>query len=428
LYVFRELSRFELIMTLKTDLTSPKTNKNKIINDPLHGFLTLPSGLVYDVIQHPYFQRLRRIRQLGMSEWVYPGATHTRFHHALGALNLTLQAIETLRRKGVEITDQEAEGTALAILLHDIGHGPYSHTLEHTLIQGVHHEEISIRIMQRLNDFFGGRLTVAIEIFTNQYAKPFLGQLISGQLDMDRLDYLLRDSFYTGVSEGIVGADRIIHMLNVKDGNLVVEEKGIYSVEKFLIARRLMYWQVYLHKTVISADALLVSILQRARELALEGHGLGNYHPLLHFLMNRVDENSFDDEALDLFLVLDDIDIMSSVKQWQFHEDSVLRVLSQSLLNRKLPRVKISKDEFSDADIFEASASASNRLGFSHEIISTFFVKTGILENHAYKSEGGGIRILKKDGRVCDVAEASDNYNLDALKETVTKHYLIHWG
>ncbi len=415
-------------MTFETDSASPKTNKNKIINDPLHGFLALPTDLIYDVIQHPYFQRLRRIRQLGMSEWVYPGATHTRFHHALGALNLTLQAIETLRRKGIEITDEEAEGTALAILLHDIGHGPYSHTLEHTLILGVHHEEISIRIMKRLNDFFGGRLTVAIDIFTNKYKKPFLGQLISGQLDMDRLDYLLRDSFYTGVSEGIVGADRIIHMLNVKNGNLVVEEKGIYSVEKFLIARRLMYWQVYLHKTVISADALLVSILQRARELALDGHGLGNYHPLLHFLMNRVDQNSFDDEALDLFLVLDDIDIMSSVKQWQFHEDAVLRKMCGSLLNRKLPRVKIANDEFSASEILDATTTASKNLGFSQEIISTFFVKTGILENHAYKSEGGGIRILKKDGSVVDVAEASDNYNLDALKETVTKYYLIHWG
>ncbi len=221
-------------------------NKNKIINDPLHGFLTIPSELLYDVIQHPYFQRLRRIRQLGMSDWVYPGATHTRFHHALGALNLTLQALDTLKNKGVEITDEEYEATAIAILLHDVGHGPYSHTLEHTLIQEVHHEDISLRIMNKLNDQFGGALSMAIQIFKNQYsAKPFLAQLISGQLDMDRLDYLLRDSFYTGVSEGIVGGDRIIHMLNVKDGQLVVEEKGIYSVEKFLIARRLMYWQVY---------------------------------------------------------------------------------------------------------------------------------------------------------------------------------------
>ena len=244
-------------------------NKNKIINDPLHGFLTIPTDLIFDVIQHPYFQRLRRIRQLGMSDWVYPGATHTRFHHALGALNLTLQAMDTLRRKGIEISDKEYESTALAILLHDIGHGPYSHTLEHTLIQGVHHEDISTRIMERLNGIFNGELEVAIQIFQHKYeAKPFLSKLISGQLDMDRLDYLLRDSFYTGVSEGIVGGERIISMLNVADGNLVVEEKGIYSVEKFLIARRLMYWQVYLHKTVIAADAVLVSILQRARVLA----------------------------------------------------------------------------------------------------------------------------------------------------------------
>lgn len=404
-------------------------NKNKIINDPLHGFLTIPTDLIFDVIQHPYFQRLRRIRQLGMSDWVYPGATHTRFHHALGALNLTLQAMDTLKRKGVHISDDEYESTALAILLHDIGHGPYSHTLEHTLIQDVHHEDISTRIMLRLNDEFEGRLTLAIRIFQNQYdEKPFLSQLISGQLDMDRLDYLLRDSFYTGVSEGIVGGERIISMLNVVEGNLVVEEKGIYSVEKFLIARRLMYWQVYLHKTVIAADALLVSILQRARYLAHRGHGLGTYHPLLHFLMNEIDHKRFDEEALDLFLVLDDIDILASVKQWQFHEDAILSLLSKRLLNRKLPKVHIASADFDPREIAEASEKTMEKFGFGEVETLKYFVKTGVLENHAYKTEGGGIRVLAKNGSVVDVAERSDNYNLAVLKETVKKYYLIHWG
>ena len=404
-------------------------NKNKIINDPLHGFLTIPSELIYDVVQHPYFQRLRRIRQLGMSDWVYPGATHTRFHHALGALNITLKAMESLRRKGVDISEEEFEGAALAILLHDIGHGPFSHTLEHTLIQGVHHEDISTRIMHRLNVEFKGALSIAIRIFLNKYEpKPFLSQLISGQLDMDRLDYLLRDSFYTGVSEGIVGGERIISMLNVADGNLVVEQKGIYSVEKFLIARRLMYWQVYLDKTVIAADSVLGSILRRARMLATQGHVLGNYHPLLHFLMNEINEETFDDEALDLFLALDDIDIMASVKQWQFHTDPILSTLCKRLLYRKLPKVFISNMETSPNLVAEATEKAMQKFNVSESEALNYFVKTGILENHAYKTEGGGIRILRKNGSVSDVAESSDNYNLAALKETVKKYYLIHWG
>jgi len=320
----------------------PSGNKSKLINDPLHGFVTLPSALVYDVVQHPYFQRLRRIRQLGMSEWVYPGATHTRFHHALGAMNLMVKALDTLRGKGVEITEEEKEAAILGILMHDIGHGPYSHTLEYTLAQGVNHEDISIMLMERMNIEFGGALRLAIDIFRGDYhKKPFLHQLISGELDMDRLDYLMRDSFYTGVSEGIVGVDRLIHMLNVKDGDLVVEEKGIYSVEKFLVARRLMYWQVYLHKTVIAADALLVSILQRAREMAKTGSTLGSYHPLMHFLFKDVNPDDFNEEDLDLFVLLDDIDIMSAIKEWQFHEDPILSEMSKRLLRRHLPKIKV---------------------------------------------------------------------------------------
>lgn len=403
-------------------------NKSKIINDPLHGFLAIPSALIFDVIQHPYFQRLRRVRQLGMTEWVYPGATHTRFHHALGALNLTIQAVETLQRKGIEITEDEKQGVALAILLHDIGHGPYSHTLEHTLIHGVHHEEISLLIMERMNVEFEGKLTLAIDIFKGNYpSKPFLSQLISGQLDMDRLDYLLRDSFYTGVSEGIVGADRIIHMLTVKDGQLMVEEKGIYSVEKFLVARRLMYWQVYLHKTVIAADAVLLSILQRARVLAKQGSALGSYHPLLHFLMRDINASNFDDEALDLFLELDDVDILSSIKLWQFHDDKILSILCRRLLKRQLPKIKIELKPISDEFKRISIAQSQSVFDLSEDDAKLYFVKTGELRNHAYMTEGGGLKILKKDGQTQDVAEASDNYNLSALKETVVKHYIIYW-
>ena len=394
----------------------------------MHGFLTIPSALVYDVVQHPYFQRLRRIRQLGMSEWVYPGATHTRFHHALGAMNLMIKAVETLKRKGVEITETEEEGVVLGILMHDIGHGPYSHTLEYTLAQGVNHERISLMLMERMNQEFGGALDTAIAIFKGEYAaKPFLHQLISGQLDMDRLDYLMRDSFYTGVSEGIVGVERLIHMLNVKNGDLVVEEKGIYSVEKFLVARRLMYWQVYLHKTVLAADALLVSILQRAREMAKEGHALGSYHPLMHFLFKDVNPEDFDDEDLDLFVQLDDIDIMSAIKEWQFHEDRILQEMSRRLLRRNLPKIKVQLEPISDGLRQLMRTQAASVFGVSDERVLDYFVHVGVLKNDAYISEGGGIRIMKRDGTLVDVAEASDNYNLASLKDTVTKYYITYW-
>ena len=406
----------------------PSGNKSKLINDPLHGFVTLPSALVYDVVQHPYFQRLRRIRQLGMSEWVYPGATHTRFHHALGAMNLMVKALDTLRGKGVEITEEEKEAAILGILMHDIGHGPYSHTLECTLAQGVNHEDISIMLMERMNIEFGGALRLAIDIFRGDYhKKPFLHQLISGELDMDRLDYLMRDSFYTGVSEGIVGVDRLIHMLNVKDGDLVVEEKGIYSVEKFLVARRLMYWQVYLHKTVIAADALLVSILQRAREMAKTGSTLGSYHPLMHFLFKDVNPDDFNEEDLDLFVLLDDIDIMSAIKEWQFHEDPILSEMSRRLLRRHLPKIKVQLEPIDFGVKQLMRSQAASIFGVSDERILDYFVHVGVLKNDAYRSEGGGIRIVKKDGSVVDVAAASDNYNLDSLKDTVTKYYITYW-
>jgi HD superfamily phosphohydrolase len=312
--------------------------------------------------------------------------------------------------------------------MHDIGHGPYSHTLEYTLAQGVNHELISLMLMERMNAEFGGALTLAIEIFKGEYSeKPFLHQLISGQLDMDRLDYLMRDSFYTGVSEGIVGVDRIIHMLNVKDGDLVVEEKGIYSVEKFLVARRLMYWQVYLHKTVIAADALLVSILQRAREMAKQGHALGSYHPLMHFLFKDVNLEDFTQEDLDLFVQLDDIDIMSAIKEWQFHEDGILSEMSKRLMRRHLPKIKVQLEPVSEGLRQLMRTQAAAVFGVNDERILDYFVHVGVLKNDAYKSDGGGIRIIKKDGSLVDVAEASDNYNLASLKDTVTKYYITYW-
>jgi len=346
----------------------------------------------------------------------------------LGAMNLMIKAVETLKRKGVEITETEEEGVVLGILMHDIGHGPYSHTLEYTLAQGVNHERISLMLMERMNQEFGGALDTAIAIFKGEYAaKPFLHQLISGQLDMDRLDYLMRDSFYTGVSEGIVGVERLIHMLNVKNGDLVVEEKGIYSVEKFLVARRLMYWQVYLHKTVLAADALLVSILQRAREMAKEGHALGSYHPLMHFLFKDVNPEDFDDEDLDLFVQLDDIDIMSAIKEWQFHEDRILQEMSRRLLRRNLPKIKVQLEPISDGLRQLMRTQAASVFGVSDERVLDYFVHVGVLKNDAYISEGGGIRIMKKDGTLVDVAEASDNYNLASLKDTVTKYYITYW-
>jgi HD superfamily phosphohydrolase len=403
-------------------------NKNKIINDPVYGFLTIPSELVFDIIQHPYFQRIRRIRQLGLTELIYPGASHTRFHHALGALNLMIRAVNVLKNKGVEITADETEAVYLAILLHDIGHGPFSHALEHTLIQGVKHEKISLWMMEKLNREQNGKLSLAIEIFKNNYpAKPFLSQLISGQLDMDRLDYLLRDSFYTGVSEGVVGAERIIHMLNVRNGNLVVEEKGIYSIEKFLVARRLMYWQVYLHKTAIAADELLLAILQRARVLAAQGYHLGSYQPIIHFLGRKIDESVFDDESLDVYAELDDNDIFNALKVWKSHEDPVLSQLSACMLNRRLPKILIRQTPFLETDLEQFKPAVKERFGVNNEDLMSYFLRFGVLENKMYKSEGGGILILSKDGSIRDLAAVSDNYNLSALQETVTKYYLTYW-
>jgi HD superfamily phosphohydrolase len=403
------------------------TNKKKIINDPLYGFLTIPYGWLFDLIEHPYFQRLRRIKQLGMSHLVYPGALHTRFHHALGALKLTLEAIENLRFKDVEITEEEAEATCAAILLHDIGHGPFSHALEQAIVKGVHHEEISLLFMQRLNEEFNGKLTLAIEVFKGTYHKKFLHQLVSSQLDMDRMDYLMRDSFYTGVSEGVIGADRIIKMLNVANGSLVVEEKGIYSIEKFLVARRLMYWQVYLHKTVVAAEMQLLLLLKRAKELVLNGEQLFTTPAFNHFLSQNISNENFstDKNNLEQYALLDDFDITASVKVWMQHSDETLAYLSKSLINRKLSKIIFQNTAFSEQDINKVKEEVKQRKKITDNEIN-YYVFSGSVHNNAYSDTQVSINILQKNGAVNDVGKVSDNYSISSMSRDVEKFYLCY--
>lgn len=402
-------------------------NKKKNINDPLYGFLTLSFDIIFDLIEHPYFQRLRRIRQLGLSHMVFPGANHTRFHHALGALYLMTTAIENLRIKGIDISDEEFEAACIAILLHDIGHGPFSHSLEQTIVEGVHHEDISLAMMHSLNKQWNGKLTMAIAIFTDTYPKKFLHQLVSGQLDMDRLDYLRRDSFYTGVSEGVVSSDRIIKMLYVVDDQLVVEEKGIYSIEKFIIARRLMYWQVYLHKTVVAAENLLMRTLMRAKHLALNGTQLFATPAFHHFLYNRINKEALlhSPGHLELFNQLDDNDVMASIKVWCNHPDKTLSYLSNNLINRHLPKVVVQKEAFSQEQVIQKQQEIMHNFGFDASEID-YLVYSGKLENNAYEKNSAGIMILAKNCELLDIAEASDNYNISALKKSVQKHYLSY--
>lgn len=402
------------------------TNKRKIINDPVYdGFLTVEDDIVFDVLSHPYFQRLRRIKQLGFTCLVYPGAVHTRFSHMLGALNLMNRALDVLAVKGVEMTHEEVLGARLAILLHDIGHGPFSHTSEH-MIADLHHETCTRLFMQRLNVEFGGRLSTAISIFEDSYPKHFLHQLVSSQLDVDRLDYLGRDSFFTGVSEGIVGTDRIISMLNVKDDRLVVEEKGIYSVEKFIISRRLMYWQVYLHKAVVAADTLLMNILRRVRELAAQGCSLGiEGQPLHDFMVHHYTQHDFEhnDTLLDRFAQLDDSDIDMALKLWMQHPDKVLRTLSSHLINRTLSAIRVSDHPFPDQTVAELRMQSQQLYGIeAHE--SEFFVNTGELHNHAYDYNDQEIYVLFKDGSCRDIGDASDQLDRHFLEKQVTKYYL----
>lgn len=402
-------------------------NKKKIINDPVYGFISIPEGLVFKLIEHRYFQRLRYIKQSGMTHMVYPGSIHTRFHHALGAMHLMGLAIETLRNKGHEISEAEEEAVTIAILLHDVGHGPFSHALESTIVQGISHEDISSLLMNRLNVEFDGRLNMAINIFNDTYPRRFLHQLVSGQLDMDRLDYLNRDSFFTGVIEGMVGSDRIIKMLNLYDGQIVVEEKGIYSIEKFLIARRLMYWQVYLHKTVIAAEQGLSKILVRARQLALSGKKLFCTPALCHFLYDEISREAFinNPEHLEIFAQMDDADIMSAVKVWVNCDDVILATLCRNLVYRDLLHVDITNSKPDEMMVNNIRQKASVYYNISEEE-AAFFVFTDTVLNDAYKVDDTNIRILMKDGSVKDITAASDNANLTALAKTVTKHILCY--
>lgn len=399
-------------------------NKNKIINDPVYGFINISSELIFDLIEHPYFQRLRYIKQLGMTHLVYPGALHTRFHHALGAMHLMKMAIETLCSKGHEITPEEQEAVTIAILLHDIGHGPFSHALEQTIVEGISHEDISLVLMDRLNILFKGRLTTAIDVFNGTYHKKFLHQLVSSQLDMDRMDYLTRDSFFTGVSEGVISFDRIIKMLNVRDDYVVIEEKGIYSIEKFLVARRLMYWQVYLHKTVIAAELLLGKILERSRELALLGENLFATPALNYFLTNNITISAFinSNHDLDTFASLDDTDIMSAIKVWASHDDFILSTLCQNLITRNLYHVEVTNVAPSVDTVNQLVERVVEEYGITEDEAS-YFVFTDSITNKAYKVGDGNIRILMKDGSVQDITTASDNSNLEALAKTVKNMY-----
>ena len=399
--------------------------KQKIFNDPVYGFITIPNMLASEIIEHRYFQRLRRIRQLGLTHLVYPGALHTRFHHALGAMHLMTQAIEVLRSKGVNITQEEAEAVTAAILLHDIGHAPFSHALEHSIVTGVDHEKISELFMQALNNEMNHKLELAIEIFEDRYPKKFLHQLVSSQLDMDRLDYLNRDSFFTGVSEGVISSERIIKMLDVHNDALVVEQKGIYSVEKFITARRLMYWQVYLHKTVISAENLLVNVLRRAKHLAINGQDLFATPALHFFLANQFTFADFSSNKnlLQQYALLDDYDIYASIKVWMQHEDKVLSHLCRCLVDRKLYKITIEKKDFGKALIADLKSRAQSVFNITENDCS-YFVFSGTVVNNAYKPNDEQITIYYKNGHTEDISTASDNLNISVLSEPVTKYFL----
>lgn len=403
--------------------------KRKIINDPVFGFISISNDFLYEIIQHPYFQRLNRIKQLGLSSFVYPGAQHTRLLHSLGAMHLMGEAINQLRLVGEIITTDEENAVKAAILLHDIGHGPFSHALENTLVQDIYHEEISLMMMQKINAEMAGKLDLAICIFTNQYPKQYLHQLVSSQLDMDRLDYLSRDSFFCGVSEGIIGASRIIKMLNVHDGKLVVEAKGIYSIEKFLVARRLMYWQVYLHKTSIAAEKMLTNILKRAKELALNGVELFAPDALKYFLYNNISKSNFlqSNDALVNFALLDDSDFFSSIKMWIKHPDFVLSTLCNNFINRKLFKVEI-LTEISTGKRRKEEWIEKYEQHFNitkHE--AAYFVGEEIVFTDTYSAQDDNINILQKDGTVKDVAITSDMLNIQVLTKKVEKHYLCYY-
>lgn len=399
-------------------------NKKKIINDPVYGFITIRSELIFDIINHPCFQRLRRIKQMGLAELVYPGAHHTRFHHALGAMHLMCITLDNLRNKGVAITDEEYEGASLAILLHDIGHGPFSHALEFSLLKNILHEQLSRLIISNLNREMDGQLSLALDIFNGCHPKQFLNELISSQLDIDRLDYLKRDSFFSGVSEGTIGADRIIKMLDVKDGRLVVEEKGIYSIENFLSARRLMYWQVYLHKAGVAAEKMLIKIIERARKLAKGSEELFASPPLRLFLTREIGIELFAKEEgiLENFVQLDDYDIWGAIKMWAHHPDRILSSLCQMLLNRNLFRIKLTHEAPGKKEIKHIEKQITEAYNLKPQDAKYFF-SHGKVTNNAYKTSDREILILSKSGRVRDVVEAADLPNIKAMSKIVRKYY-----
>jgi hypothetical protein len=398
-------------------------NKLKIFNDPIYGFITIPSTLIYDLIQHPYFQRLRRISQMGLSYLVYPGAHHTRFHHALGCMHIMQKAIQTLRYKGIVISDSEENALYTAILLHDIGHGPFSHAMEHSIVDEVHHEEISLLFMNTLNTEFDGQLDLAIQIFKGAYHRKFMLQLISSQLDMDRMDYLKRDSFYSGVAEGNINSDRLIQMMNVKDDELVIEEKGIYSVEKFLVARRLMYWQTYLHKTSVVAELILTKILKRAKELTQRGIQLNCSAPLDFFLKHKITNHNFDNATLATFALLDDYDVMSAIKTWQFNDDFVLSSLCKMIINRDLLKIVILDIKPESKKLNDLKIKLASLYHISEKEVS-YFVFKGTLKNQAYNKQNEPISILKKDGSIENLINSTDQLQVKALSKAVIKYFM----
>jgi len=396
---------------------------HKIFNDPVYGFISIPSELIFTIIDHPYFQRLRRIKQLGLTDFVYPGALHTRFHHALGAMHLMSITLDNLRNKGHEISDKEYEASLIAILLHDIGHGPFSHALEYTLLKGIPHESLSILLIKSLNNQLNGQLDLALRIFKNNYERKFFHQLVSSQLDIDRLDYLQRDCFFTGVSEGTIGADRIIKMMNIKDDQIVVEEKGLYSIENFLSARRLMYWQVYLHKTTVSAEKMLINLINRAKDLQQSGANLEGSEAFTYFLENNFTYNDFQEskDLLEIFATLDDFDIWGAVKLWQKSNDLVLKNIADMFLTRNLFKIKLSNSPFDEEELCKIKKLTQKELGITEDELAYFF-SSGSISNYAYVAKER-ILILTKKGEVIDVAQAADLPNIKAMSKIVKKYY-----
>ncbi len=402
-------------------------NKRKIFNDPVYGFIPIENELIFDVLEHPYFQRLRRIKQLGLTHLVYPGALHTRFHHSLGAMYLMNQVIVGLRLKNHDISDEEARGASLAILLHDIGHGPYSHALEHSILDGINHESVSRIYMGRLNQQFHDQLNMAISIFENAYHRKFFHQLVSSQLDVDRMDYLKRDSFFTGVSEGVINTERIIKMLTVKDDKVAVEEKGIYSIEKYIVARRLMYWQVYLHKTVIAAESMLMQILSRAKYLVRNGEELFATPALSYFLNNKVVQDDLENnpELLEVFSNLDDFDIFTSIKVWAKHRDPVLNTLCANLVNRHLFRIEMQNKPFDETYVQKIREDVKKSRQVTDDEAAYFIVEDSTA-NYAYHPRSDKINIIYKSGEMVDLAEVSDQLNIAVLHKHVVKYFLCY--